>query len=71
MSTKSREVIWGGRKTNLARLLRGRPNGMFVAPFEPGEIGTELFGAAWASRAWSRNGATDAIAPAGRRTGSR
>jgi bifunctional non-homologous end joining protein LigD len=34
------------RKTNLARLLRGRPNGMFVAPFEPGEIGAELFGAA-------------------------
>jgi bifunctional non-homologous end joining protein LigD len=34
------------RKTNLARLLRGRPDGMFVAPFEPGEIGTELFGAA-------------------------
>ena len=36
----------GGRKTNLARLLRGRPDGIFVAPFEPGEIGTELFGAA-------------------------
>ncbi|WP_333927000.1 ATP-dependent DNA ligase [Bradyrhizobium sp. CCBAU 11361] len=34
------------RKTNLARLLRGRPDGMFVAPFEPGEIGIELFGAA-------------------------
>lgn len=34
------------RKTNLARLLRGRPEGMFVAPFEPGEIGHGLFGAA-------------------------
>lgn len=34
------------RKTNLARLLRGRPDGMFVAPFEPGAIGPELFGAA-------------------------
>ncbi|MGY3366212.1 bifunctional non-homologous end joining protein LigD [Bradyrhizobium sp. GM2.4] len=34
------------RKTNLARLLRGRPDGMFVAPFEPGDIGAELFGAA-------------------------
>lgn len=33
-------------KTNLARLLRGRPNGMFVAPFEPGEIEQELFRAA-------------------------
>lgn len=34
------------RKTNLARLLRGRPDGMFVAPFEPGEIGPDLFRAA-------------------------
>ncbi|WP_245316782.1 hypothetical protein [Bradyrhizobium manausense] len=34
------------RKTNLGRLLRGRPDGMFVAPFEPGAIGPELFGAA-------------------------
>nr|WP_245509222.1 DNA ligase [Bradyrhizobium zhanjiangense] len=34
------------RKTNLARLLRGRPDGMFVAPFEPGAIGPDLFGAA-------------------------
>ncbi|MCS3761282.1 ATP-dependent DNA ligase [Bradyrhizobium centrosematis] len=34
------------RKTNLARLLRGRPDGMFVAPFEAGEIGPELFRAA-------------------------
>jgi bifunctional non-homologous end joining protein LigD len=31
------------RKTNLARLLRGRPDGMLVAPFEPGEIGPDLF----------------------------
>ncbi|MFD0615454.1 hypothetical protein ACFQZO_35480 [Bradyrhizobium sp. GCM10027634] len=34
------------RKTNLARLLRGRPDGMFAAPFEAGGIGPELFGAA-------------------------
>jgi ATP-dependent DNA ligase len=34
------------RKTNLARLLRGRPDGMFVAPFEAAEIGQDLFGAA-------------------------
>ncbi|WP_354099662.1 MULTISPECIES: ATP-dependent DNA ligase [unclassified Bradyrhizobium] len=33
------------RKTNLARLLRGRPDGMFVAPFEAAAIGPELFGA--------------------------
>src|SRR4051812_46009126 len=29
------------RKTNLARLLRGRPKGMFVAPFEAGGIGPD------------------------------
>ncbi|WLB24069.1 ATP-dependent DNA ligase [Bradyrhizobium japonicum] len=34
------------RKTNLARLLRGRPDGMFVAPFEAAEIGEAPFGAA-------------------------
>src|SRR5206468_43522 len=34
------------RKTNLARLLRGRPDGIFVAPFELGAIGPDLFGAA-------------------------
>jgi len=27
------------RKTNLARLLARRPDGIFVAPFEQGEIG--------------------------------
>jgi bifunctional non-homologous end joining protein LigD len=31
------------RKTNLARLLARRPEGIFVAPFEQGEIGPELF----------------------------
>src|SRR6478672_1562313 len=31
------------RKTNLAQLLRGRAEGIFVAPFEQGEIGPELF----------------------------
>lgn len=34
------------RKTNLARLLARRPDGIFVAPFEAGEIGPELFEAA-------------------------
>ena len=34
------------RKTNLAQLLRGRPDGIFVAPFEHGEIGPDLFRAA-------------------------
>jgi ATP-dependent DNA ligase len=34
------------RKTNLARILARRPDGIFVAPFEQGEIGPELFRAA-------------------------
>jgi bifunctional non-homologous end joining protein LigD len=31
------------RKTNLARLLARRPDGIFVAPFEQGEIGLGCF----------------------------
>ena len=34
------------RKTNLERLLRGRPDGIFVNPFEIGAIGPKLFHAA-------------------------
>ena len=34
------------RKTNLARLLARRADGIFVAPFEQGEIGPDLFRAA-------------------------
>jgi len=34
------------RKTNLARLLARKPDGIFVAPFEQGEIGADLFQAA-------------------------
>ena len=34
------------RKTNLARLLARRPDGIFAAPFEHGEIGPDLFRAA-------------------------
>jgi len=34
------------RKTNLARLLARRPDGIFVAPFEQGETGPDLFRAA-------------------------
>jgi bifunctional non-homologous end joining protein LigD len=34
------------RKNSLQRLLRRRPEGIFVNPFERGEIGPELFGAA-------------------------
>jgi len=34
------------RKTNLARLLTRRPDGIFAAPFEQGDIGPDLFRAA-------------------------
>jgi hypothetical protein len=34
------------RKGNLAHLLRGRAEGIFVAPVEQGEIGSDLFEAA-------------------------
>src|SRR5206468_4118264 len=34
------------RKTNLARLLARRPDGIFVSDFEQGEIGPDLFRAA-------------------------
>jgi bifunctional non-homologous end joining protein LigD len=34
------------RKANLARLLARRPDGIFIAPFEQGEIGPDLFHAA-------------------------
>jgi bifunctional non-homologous end joining protein LigD len=34
------------KTTNLARLLARRPDGIFVAPFEQGEIGPDLFQAA-------------------------
>jgi ATP-dependent DNA ligase len=34
------------RKTNLAHLLARRPDGIFVAPYEQGEIGPDLFRAA-------------------------
>jgi bifunctional non-homologous end joining protein LigD len=38
-----RDLPLSMRKASLARLLRGRPDGMFIAPFEQGEIGPDLF----------------------------
>jgi hypothetical protein len=38
-----RELPLSTRKTNLDRLLARRPDGIFVAPFEQGEIGPDLF----------------------------
>jgi ATP-dependent DNA ligase len=59
------------RKTNLARLLARRPDGIFVAPFEQGEIGPDLLRAAcdMGLRAWCRSAATGPIRLAGRSTG--
>jgi bifunctional non-homologous end joining protein LigD len=41
-----RELPLFDRKNRLGKLLRGRPEGIFVAPFEQGEIGPKLFDAA-------------------------
>jgi bifunctional non-homologous end joining protein LigD len=41
-----RDLPLSMRKTNLARLLRGRQYGVFIAPFEVVEIGPKLFAAA-------------------------
>ena len=41
-----RQLPLSQRKINLARLLARRPDGIFVAPFEQGEIGPDLFRAA-------------------------
>jgi ATP-dependent DNA ligase len=38
-----RQLPLSMRKTNLARLLARRPEGIFAAPFEQGEIGPDLF----------------------------
>ncbi len=38
-----RQLPLSKRKTNLARLLARRPEGILVAPFEQGEIGPDLF----------------------------
>jgi hypothetical protein len=60
------------RKTNLERLLRGRPDGIFVNPFESGAIGPDLFRAACdMGLEGSLSAATVPIGAAGRRIGSR
>ena len=59
------------RKTNLARLLARRPEGIFVAPFEQGEIGPDLFRAVcnFGLEGLVSKRGIGPIAPAGRRTG--
>ena len=41
-----RQLPLSMRKANLARLLARRSEGIFIAPFEQGEIGPDLFRAA-------------------------
>jgi hypothetical protein len=41
-----RDLPLSMRKVNLERLLRGRPDGIFINPFEIGAIGPDLFRAA-------------------------
>jgi bifunctional non-homologous end joining protein LigD len=61
------------RKQNLARLLARRSDGIFVAPFERGEIGPDLFRKAWSSiwKGWCRSTPRAPIARAAAHTGSR
>jgi bifunctional non-homologous end joining protein LigD len=74
MSSRSTATTCGScryhlRKTNLARLLARRPEGIFVSDFEQGEIGPDLFRKAceFGSRAWSRSAATALSRRTGRR----
>ena len=60
------------RKTNLARLLARRVDGIFLSDFEQGEIGPDLFRhACLMGLGWSRSIAIAPIAPAASTTGSR
>ena len=68
-----RELPLSMRKSNLARPFPGRPEGIFVADFEQGEIGPDLFRKA-CEFAWRALSLSEAIAPievAARRIGSR
>jgi bifunctional non-homologous end joining protein LigD len=40
---KPRKAAEGMRKAHLERLLARRPDGIFISPFEQGEIGPDLF----------------------------
>jgi len=60
------------RKAHLERLLARRPDGIFISPFEQGEIGPDSSArpAAWDWR-WCRNAAIGPTAPVAATTGSR
>jgi hypothetical protein len=68
-----RQLPLSMRKANLARLLAHRPGGIFIAPFEQGEIGPDLSGRLVSSdlRVWCRTVVIVRIAAAGRRIGPR
>jgi bifunctional non-homologous end joining protein LigD len=59
------------RKTNPARLLARRPDGIFVAPLTRAKSVQTCFEppATWDLRGWSRSGLIARIVPDGRRTG--
>jgi len=61
------------RKTNLARLLARRPDGIFVAPTEQGEIGVRSIplGCRMGWRGWCRSGGIGLIKRGEASTGSR
>lgn len=61
------------RKANLERLLARRPEGVFVNPFERGELGPDLFErpAILDLRDWCQSVAIGLIRPAGASTGSK
>jgi bifunctional non-homologous end joining protein LigD len=61
------------RKTNLARLLARRPEGIFVSEFEQGEIGPDLFRQAckFGLEGMVSKRRDRPYPPGGRRTGSR
>ena len=61
------------RKTNLERLLARRPEGIFVNPFERGEIGSTSSAppAEWILKGWSQSTATGRIRRVDHGTGSR
>ena len=58
------------RRANFVRLLARRPEGIFLSPFEQGEIGPDLFRKA-CEFGLEGSIATDPIKPAGRSIGSR
>jgi bifunctional non-homologous end joining protein LigD len=61
------------RKANLARLLKRRVDGIFIAEYEQGDIGDALFRAVcrMVSRVSFRSASTAPMAPAGADIGSR